>query len=65
MTQHGYDSDGTSLSVGMLSFQIDTQLTKDLIALNEMILEKHAFLETLPKDEKDTICSFFLITSRN
>ena len=39
----------------MLSFQIDTQLTKDLIALNEMILEKHAFLETLPKDEKESI----------
>lgn len=39
----------------MLSFQIDTQLTKDLIALNEIILEKHAFLETLPKDEKESI----------
>ena len=36
----------------MLSFSIDTQITKELIALNELISEKYAFLGTLPKDER-------------
>jgi len=39
----------------MLSFQIDGQVTKQLIALNELITEKFAFLESLPKDEKENI----------
>lgn len=39
----------------MLSFQLDNQVTKQLIALNERISEKYAFLESLPKDEKEDI----------
>lgn len=39
----------------MLSFQIDSNITKQLIALNELITEKYAFLEGLPKDEKENI----------
>ena len=39
----------------MLSFQIDSQVTKQLIALNELVAEKYAFLESLPKDEKESI----------
>ncbi len=39
----------------MLSFQIDSQITKQLIALNELITEKYAFLKTLPEDEKEHI----------
>jgi Fic family protein len=39
----------------MLSFQIDSQITKQLIALNELMAEKYAFLESLPKDEKENI----------
>ena len=40
---------------GMLSFQIDNQMTKDLIALNELISEKYAFLKSLPKGERENI----------
>ncbi len=36
----------------MLSFQIDKKMTRQLMALNEQMAEKYAFLETLPKDEK-------------
>ena len=39
----------------MLSFQIDNKTTRQLIALNELISEKYAFLETLPRDEKENI----------
>jgi len=39
----------------MLSFQLDNQVTKQLIALNERITEKYAFLESLPKDERENI----------
>ena len=39
----------------MLSFQIDNKTTMQLIALNELISEKYAFLETLPRDEKENI----------
>ncbi len=39
----------------MLSFLIDSQTTKQLIILNELISEKYAFLDTLPKDEKENI----------
>lgn len=39
----------------MLSFQLDSQITKQLIALNELISEKYAFLKTLPEDEKEHI----------
>jgi len=39
----------------MLSFQLDSQTTKQLIALNELISEKYAFLKTLPGDEKQNI----------
>ena len=39
----------------MLSFQLDSQTTKQLIALNDLISEKYAFLETLPGDEKQHI----------
>ncbi len=36
----------------MLSFQIDKKMTRQLMGLNEQVAEKHAFLKTLPKDEK-------------
>lgn len=39
----------------MLSFPIDSQVTKQLITLNEFIAEKYVFLESLPKDEKENI----------
>ncbi len=39
----------------MLSFNLDAQITKQLIALNELIAEKYAFLQTLPEDEKENI----------
>lgn len=39
----------------MLSFQLDSQITRQLIALNELISEKYAFLKTLPEDEKENI----------
>jgi len=39
----------------MLSFQLDTQIVKRLIALNELISEKYAFLKTLSGDEKQII----------
>lgn len=39
----------------MLSFQLDSLLTKQLIALNELIAEKYAFLQTLSKEERDQI----------
>ena len=39
----------------MLSFQIDNKTTRQLIALNELISEKYAFLDTLPRDEKENI----------
>ena len=41
--------------IEMLSFPIDNQLTKDLIALNEFVSEKYTFLEALPKDERENI----------
>jgi len=39
----------------MLSFQPDRKTTKQLIALNEHVSEKFAFLKTLPGDEKQFI----------
>lgn len=39
----------------MLSFKIDTQITKQLIALNELIAEKYVFISTLAEDEKENI----------
>jgi Fic family protein len=39
----------------MLSFHIDSHVTKQLIALNELMAEKYAFLKSLPKDEKENI----------
>ena len=39
----------------MLSFSIDKQITKELIAFQELVSEKYAFLQTLPKDEKGNI----------
>ena len=39
----------------MLSFQIDKKTTKQLVALNEVIGEKQAFLDSLPMDEKEQI----------
>lgn len=39
----------------MLSFQPDKKTTKQLIALNEHVSEKYAFLKTLPEDEKQII----------
>ena len=39
----------------MLSYQVDTKTTRQLIALNEQVSEKYAFLKTLPGDEKQMI----------
>ena len=47
----------------MLSFQLDNQVTKQLIALNECISEKFAFLESLPKDEKEDIHRYAWIST--
>lgn len=46
----------------MLSFQIDSQTTKQLIALNELMAEKYAFLNALPKEEKENIHRFAWIS---
>jgi len=47
----------------MLSFQLDNQVTKQLIALNERIAEKYAFLESLPQDEKEDIHRYARIST--
>jgi Fic family protein len=46
----------------MLSFQLDNKTTRQLIALNDLISEKYAFLETLPRDEKENIHRYALIS---
>ena len=46
----------------MLSFQLDNKTTRQLIALNELISEKYAFLEALPRDEKENIHRYALIS---
>jgi len=47
----------------MLSFQIDNKTTRQLIALNELISEKYAFLETLQGDEKENIHRYAWIST--
>ena len=39
----------------MLSFPIDKQMTKELIAFHELVSEKYTFLQALPKDERENI----------
>ena len=39
----------------MLSFQIDTELTKQLVALNDQISEKYALLHGLSKEQREAI----------
>jgi Fic family protein len=47
----------------MLSFQLDKKITRQLIALNELIVEKYAFLQTLPGDEKENIHHYAWIST--
>ena len=46
---------GVKYNKAMLSFSIDSQTVKQLIALNEIIVEKYNFLKSLPRDEKASI----------
>ena len=47
----------------MLSFQIDTGLTKQLISLNEKISEKFALLQAISKSERETIHKYAWIST--
>ncbi|MCB9084589.1 MAG: Fic family protein [Bdellovibrionaceae bacterium] len=47
----------------MLSFQIDTELTKQLVALNDQISEKYALLQGLTKDQRESIHKYAWISS--
>ena len=46
----------------MLSFSLDNLLTKQLIALNKLILEKEAFLNSLSEEEKEQIHRYAYIS---
>lgn len=46
----------------MLSFQIDSSITKQLITLNELVTQNYAFLQSLPEDEKEHIHRYALVS---